>query len=244
MRSLAFLSCVSYPGFVNPVLQRMYDSGTVCDDNGRAHEFHSGVTREQASSLERICRVERPTASIEVGLAYGASALAILEGKNHDEGRHYAIDPFQSSQWGLIGVRNVGRAGFEDRFVLVEEPSDVALPRLVGKGVRVDFAFIDGDHSLEAALLDWHYIDQLLVEGGIVVFHDYPTVGVYFVVTIALDSGRYQRITRWEARRPWRRRVARAAATFVQSRGNLVLTMAAAGANTQMPILRKLRLAN
>jgi len=225
---------------MNPVLQEMFDSGNVYDENGRAHEFHSGVTPHQARSLESICRVEQPMATLEVGLAYGASALAILEGKDQREGIHYAIDPFQSSQWDSLGAQNVRSAGFEDAFFLVEERDDVALPQLVGKGVRIDFAFIDGDHSSAATLLDWHYIDQLLIDGGILVFHDYPLVGVYHTVAIALSSGRYQRISDWEMRRPWGRRLAKAATQFVRSRGKLAETVAAGAANTHMPVLRKL----
>lgn len=43
---------------------------------------------------------------------------------------------------------------------------------LVGKGVtELDFLFIDGDHSLNYALIDWNYTEWLKI-GGVVVMHD------------------------------------------------------------------------
>jgi cephalosporin hydroxylase len=47
---------------------------------------------------------------------------------------------------------------------------------------KIDFLFIDGDHSYQAVLSDWLLYFPLVKQGGIVAFHDshrmYPDVGV------------------------------------------------------------------
>ena len=35
-----------------------------------------------------------------------------------------------------------------------------------------DFAFIDGDHTIQGCLADWRAVDELLADGGIVLLHD------------------------------------------------------------------------
>ena len=41
-------------------------------------------------------------------------------------------------------------------------------------GTKLDFLFIDGDHSTEGVIKDWVNWSKFVVEGGIVVFHDEP----------------------------------------------------------------------
>lgn len=38
---------------------------------------------------------------------------------------------------------------------------------------RVDFAFIDGGHSVETIAEDWRYVSEIVKPGGVVVFDDY-----------------------------------------------------------------------
>ena len=40
------------------------------------------------------------------------------------------------------------------------------------QGERIDFAFIDGAHTFDHALVDFFYIDRMLNVGGIVAFDD------------------------------------------------------------------------
>jgi hypothetical protein len=55
---------------------------------------------------------------------------------------------------------------------VIEEPSHVALPRLLAEGVRLDFALIDGRHLFDFAIVDFFYVDQMLEVGGVLAFHD------------------------------------------------------------------------
>jgi hypothetical protein len=69
---------------------------------------------------------------------------------------------------------------------LHEAPSFQVLPKLQADGLRIDFAFIDGCHTFDYAMVDFFYIDKMLRVGGVVVFDDeyYPgyskSMSVYF----------------------------------------------------------------
>lgn len=154
------------------MLERIYASGKVEDADGtQIDAFPAGVPRAHAEEIARLVRSGGFSRTLETGMAYGLSTLAIC-GAMPDGGRHIAIDPFQSSDWRSIGMLNVSRAGFADRVRLVEARSDKALPRLLDEGVRLDFALIDGLHLFDATLVDFYFVDRMLDAGGVVVFHD------------------------------------------------------------------------
>ena len=157
---------------LGPLLEQIYTSGKVEDASGEQLDaFPAGLPREHALELARLVRSGGFSRTLETGMAYGLSTLAICEALPAG-GSHIAIDPYQSTDWRSIGMLNVERAGYEGRVRLVEERSDAALPRLVAEGVRIDFALIDGLHLFDATLVDFYFVDRMLDVGGVVVFHD------------------------------------------------------------------------
>ena len=129
--------------------------------------------REVCEFLKKLVIETNAKTTLEVGLAFGLSAMSICEGLQQIGGEgHIAIDPNQSTQWKGIGLENLKRAGFTDLLELREKPSHVALPELAAEGLRVDFAYIDGWHTFDYALLDFFYVDLMLNVGGIVAVDD------------------------------------------------------------------------
>lgn len=53
----------------------------------------------------------------------------------------------------------------------IGQPSDTALPSL-DQGVQFDAALIDGNHSFPIPIIDWHYMDIHLREGGLFFIDD------------------------------------------------------------------------
>jgi predicted O-methyltransferase YrrM len=163
------------------VLEEIYASGRVVDPDGLPLDaFPTSIPIEHAVRLAQTVGDNDLLRTVETGMAYGVSTLAIA-GAHADRGtgHHVAVDPIQSTKWRSIGRTNLRRAGIE-RFVrVVEERSDEALPRMVAEGDACDFAFIDGHHLFDFVMVDFFYIDRMLVEGGIVAFHDpwIPAVG-------------------------------------------------------------------
>ena len=176
------------------MLDQVYATETVeAEDGTTVPAFPTSIPRNHADELIRLVRDMVLTRTIETGMAYGISTLAI--GSVHQErgeGTHIAIDPVQSADFGAIGILNLRRAGLEDRVRFMEERADAALPRLRAEGVRLDFGFIDGRHLFDYALLDFFYIDSMLDVGGVVVFHDTWHAGVAEVAAYVSANRAYE----------------------------------------------------
>lgn len=163
---------------------------------------------ERVSLPERECDVLRDVlvaegacAVIEVGLAYGSSALAIGEAvlsTCSGRARHVVIDPFQVSAYSNVGWELLRSAGLEATSRLLVEASSLALPRLLGEGFVADAAFVDGSHRYHEVFVDLYFLRKLVRPGGLVVLDDVesPSVGsalAYFDLNLGwrpVDLGR------------------------------------------------------
>jgi predicted O-methyltransferase YrrM len=156
------------------LLDQIYASGKVeAEDGALVDAFPRGIPPEHAHEIRRVVRDLGLLRTLEVGMAYGVSTLAICaEHEARGDGSHIAIDPLQSTRQLGIGVLNVQRAGVAERVQVLEERSDVALPRLRAEGMRLDFALIDGRHQFDAVLVDFFYADLMLEKGGVIALHD------------------------------------------------------------------------
>src|SRR5262249_49956796 len=150
----------------------------------------SNVLADEAEFLADVVRGLQPARTLEIGLAMGCSALAICDAIALTPGaRHVVMDPRQHAQplWAGIGLHNLDRAGFTPLVEFHEQPSFRALARFEAERRRFDFAFIDGFHTFDYALVDFFLVDRLLDVGGAVAFDDadWPSVRrvVRFVAT-------------------------------------------------------------
>jgi predicted O-methyltransferase YrrM len=134
--------------------------------------FPHSVDRVTGEALRDLAIAEGADRTIEVGLALGLSALFMCQAVGERAGRHVAIDPFQQESWKGAGLRTLSEAGVADVVEVIEEESQLALPRLLAEGHRFDFAFIDGDHRFEGVFLDLYYMTRLVEPGGLVVVDD------------------------------------------------------------------------
>ncbi|MEM6327276.1 MAG: class I SAM-dependent methyltransferase [Bacteroidota bacterium] len=154
----------------------MLATGTVETPDGRRLPLHSNVPDLECRLLEAWARDRAPRRVLEVGFAYGASALtlctALTEAGTLASAEYRIVDPFQHTEWAGVGVHALHRAGFGDAYTLHEERSEHALPRLHAEGVRLDFAFLDGWHTFDHALVEFFYVNKMLDVGGVVVFDD------------------------------------------------------------------------
>lgn len=127
------------------------------------------VSPGEAEFMYRWVKDHGVTRTLEIGLAFGASACSIMSAH---QGRHTCIDPFQKQTWRDIGLANLASLGFSDRVDFHAEFSHAALPRLLEEKQEYDFALIDGNHLYDGIVLDFYYVDQLLCNQGYVLFHD------------------------------------------------------------------------
>jgi predicted O-methyltransferase YrrM len=185
-----------------------YQRGAVPDGAGEpiALAPHS-VEPDVGAALRDLAVLEGAARTIEVGLALGISALFLCQAVLERGGRHVAIDPFQQESWNGAGLRTLREAGVEDVVDVIEEESQLALPRLVAEGREFDFAFVDGDHRFEGVFLDLYYMTRLVKPGGLVVVDDMWMPAVRMAVAyveknlaVTLEPGALPNSFRWRRR--------------------------------------------
>ena len=145
------------------------------------HDRAVSVTPAEAEALRGWVEREGATLTIEIGLGYGVSALAVCEGllaNGGDGARHVVIDPFQETRFAGRGLRLLEEAGVAPLVELHPEESQIVLPRLLAEGRRFDLAFVDGNHRFDGVFLDLVYLGRLVRGGGIVFLDDYQLPAV------------------------------------------------------------------
>ena len=158
-----------------PVLNEMVSTGRTADRDGAAVAPQGLSTVNNLVVLHNLHRELKSAATLEIGLAYGASALVFAQ--DHKDfgalpaGQHVAIDPFQDhlNHAGLAAIERAGLSGYVRHVIAF---SDRALPALLDEGRRFGMIYIDGSHLFEDVFIDCHYAAQLLDEGGVMVLDD------------------------------------------------------------------------
>jgi predicted O-methyltransferase YrrM len=152
--------------------RRLHECGP--DLPRRPGEFsYVALPKSDADVLRDVLIDEGARIVIEVGLAYGVSALAIAEALAVTVGadaKHIIIDAFQDhfrdSGWDALT-----RAGW-DSCTLLRERSQIALPRLLSRGLVADAAFVDGSHIFHNVFVDLVLLRSLVRPGGLIVLDD------------------------------------------------------------------------
>ena len=194
---------------VGVFLDRTYVTEVALDAAGTSVEiFPHSVCQLGGEALRDLAIAEEAEWTIEVGLAVGLSALFLCQAVLERNGRHVAIDPFQEASWNGAGLRTLRDAGVEEIVEVIEEESQLALPRLLSEEREFDFAFIDGDHRFEGVFLDLYYMTRLVQPGGLVVVDDMWMPAVRMAVAYAernlgttLETAALPGAFRWRRRR-------------------------------------------
>ncbi|MCU0446160.1 MAG: class I SAM-dependent methyltransferase [Microscillaceae bacterium] len=178
---------------MNPVLAHIKNTAhTYTPEGNLVAVSQTSVSPRKGELIQKVIQKIQAVKSLEVGLAYGVSALYICEALvKNSETMHYVIDPYQA-QWQDIGIFNLNQAGYSSYFQLLAEPSHLALTTLERQGVEVDFAFIDGYHTFDHALMDFFLIDKILKVGGVVVLDDTNWDSIKKVCSFILQNRNYK----------------------------------------------------
>jgi len=177
---------------VNTILNEILRTGMVNSVNGQFKKVHSNISPQQGEFLQQIILDLKPKITLEIGLAYGISALFICDKiQNIPDSYHIIIDPHQLTGWEGIGINNLKKAGYEGIIKFYNQISALALPHIIEEGIKIDFAFIDGMHTFDHTLVDFLYIDQLLNVGGIVVLDDTNLPSIRKVCRFIVKNRRY-----------------------------------------------------
>ena len=191
---------------MSQVSEDIYRTGKCVDLAGKERKVTGAVPREDALILQEMVRFVKAKTTLETGVAFGLSTLAICEAlleETPDAGRqtpdatgvkHYGVDPEQNTVHGGAALASLKRAGLDSVFELLEGPSHVLLPKLLEKGVTLDLGFIDGWHTFDYTLLDFFYIDKMLRPGGVVLLHDRSWPSKQKVIRFIRTHRRYREL--------------------------------------------------
>jgi predicted O-methyltransferase YrrM len=194
---------------MNDVIETIYRTGRVEDAAGQPIDpFAEAIPYDEGKALYDLVRRTVPRHTLEIGMAYGLSSLFICQAlRDAGGGTHVAIDPFETTRWQGIGMRNLQRAGLDDLARLAEAPSHEALPELLRAGRTFEVVFVDGNHRFDYTLLEFQYLDRMLPPNGCMVFDDIDLPAVRKVLTYVLRNkpyrlvGEYSPVVRSRSRR-------------------------------------------
>jgi len=171
----------SFQESLRQVRAEIFRSGKILGANGTSVEvWPIGLTDSRGQILRELVVREQAKSCIETGMAYGMSTSFLMEGcleshcqrPSHSDPLVTSIDPFETSQWGSAGKLQLKNASVEKFHALHEMCSELVLPRLVLNKESFDFAFVDGDHRFEHAVLDIFYFRRLLGPDRLIVVDD------------------------------------------------------------------------
>ncbi|HEX8640491.1 MAG TPA: class I SAM-dependent methyltransferase [Allosphingosinicella sp.] len=132
-----------------------------------AHYMASSSWAWKLAILERLVEHIHARSILEIGTAYGGSAVAMALAQ--DEPKLVTIDFFgPQAKLGPENIRTAVPSGVE----CITEDKNVAIPRLIGEGRQFDFVFHDGGHNGDAYVKEFGIIAPALLPGSIFIFDD------------------------------------------------------------------------
>jgi predicted O-methyltransferase YrrM len=125
----------------------------------------------ELNALERHAADARQ--ALEIGTYQGVSAARIARALAPD-GLLHCVDPWPENEAGenpcwSICQRHLRRSGVKNRIRLLRGYSREMASQIPEK---LDFAFVDGDHSWEGIKTDWTIVSEKMLFGGVVCLHD------------------------------------------------------------------------
>lgn len=153
--------------------------------DGSSAPLHSETSADECQAMYGFLRKNPPDIAVEIGLAYGVSALAILTAlEQNNRGRLISIDPYPapSEHVDTSALLTIERSGLSHRHTHLRIDSGVALPQMIGDNVQVEFVYIDGHHGFDHAFVDFYCADRLIPVGGTIAFDDSQWRSVHRVI--------------------------------------------------------------
>jgi predicted O-methyltransferase YrrM len=178
------------------VLIDMYATGFVLDrNNEKRFATNSTISEAEALILMKAVTDSKASVTLETGVAFGASCVAICYAKKDfvaGKKIHYGVDPNQSTEYANAAIVSLEKEKLQNDFEILEGPSHLMLPRLIKENVKLDFAFVDGWHTFDYTLIDFFLIDKMLRPGGMVAFHDMHSLSKQKVLRYILTHRKYK----------------------------------------------------
>jgi predicted O-methyltransferase YrrM len=168
------------------------DRSTNTAADGSRHDARTvSISVGEGEALTRWVLHEKAVKTIEIGLAFGVSALRICAGlieSGNPDARHVVLDPFQQQSFSNRGLRALEEAGVISRVEFHAAMSQIALPAFLHEGRSFDFGFVDGNHRFDSVFLDLFYLGRLLRRGAVIFLDDYDLPGIRRAVSFYVTN--------------------------------------------------------
>ncbi|MDQ2719284.1 MAG: class I SAM-dependent methyltransferase [Bacteroidota bacterium] len=174
------------------------------------YQLDGWLSDNEALGLYSIAAMQpRNAIVVEIGSWQGKSTYCISKGLR--SGKVYAIDPFNADAGLDKGnedeySQKKGDKNLLEKFKNNMQQLNVLSKIVIKKGYswqfhndfeKIDFLFIDGDHSIKGCQADFDLYSPRIVPGGFIAFHDYyedrnelgPT---YVIKNIVAKSGEFK----------------------------------------------------
>jgi len=146
-------------------------------DNILKVTFNLIITRpwqimEEIKNLLLILDKVKPKVILEIGTARGGT-LFLFSNIAHEEAILISVDLYQTIEKRIL-FRYI-KKGKQKIYLIQGDSHSIETLRKIEeilKGRKVDFLFIDGDHSYEGVKRDFEMYSPLVRKGGIIAFHD------------------------------------------------------------------------
>ncbi|WP_116367881.1 class I SAM-dependent methyltransferase [Parahaliea mediterranea] len=181
--------------------------GFLAEDEAAALYRHARAARDLGPVLEVGSYCGKSTIYLGLACREGGTVFALDHHRGSEE--HQAGEMFHDPEVfdrgeGLVDTfgefrRNIRAAGLDDTVVPLVSSSEVVARHW---RISLGMVFIDGGHSLDAALLDYRCWSAHLLQGGILAIHDLfpdPFEGgqaPWAIYRLALASGLFEAVER------------------------------------------------
>ena len=128
--------------------------------------------REEIKNLLLILDKAKPKVILEIGTA-GGGTLFLFSNVADEEATLISVDLYQTIEKRIL-FRYIGKEKQKIFLIQGDSHSIETLRKIEGilRDDKVDFLFIDGDHSYEGVKKDFEMYSPLVRKGGIIAFHD------------------------------------------------------------------------
>lgn len=115
---------------------------------------------------------------VEIGSMDGCSAMVFGHVLQQTGGHLYCIEPNPKTRW----KANMERLGLADLATTIMKSSPWIEPMTIQPpldlpqercGTPIDYLLIDGDHRTRWTIVDYHYWEPYVRQGGMIAFHDW-----------------------------------------------------------------------
>lgn len=187
---------------MNQLLDTIFETRKFTSKKGEIVEINSETSKKQCEFLQKIIRDNQFKKSIEIGLAFGMSAIAITEEIVKNGGKHVAIDKFENDGWHGYGLDLLEQANLREHVEFHEEYCYVTLPKLLSENRKFDFAYIDSTKQFDWLLVDFFYLDKLLELNGVIVFDDAAFPGIRKLLRFIAQFPNYEIYRHYPSNKP------------------------------------------